>query len=73
MSMESFRPVPVYEDSTRLGFIAHMDTVSDFADHPVVPVIHPEYDGEDLALGTSGRTLENSVFPHLSGAERDVR
>lgn len=56
-----------YEDSTRLGFIAHMDTVSDFADHPVVPVIHPEYDGEDLALGTSGRTLENSVFPHLSG------
>ena len=55
-----------YEQKTKLGFIAHMDTVSDFADHAVHPVFHPEYDGEDLELGTSGRKLERSVFPHLS-------
>lgn len=54
-----------YEQKTKLGFIAHMDTVSDFADHAVQPVLHPEYDGEDLELGTSGRKLERSVFPHL--------
>lgn len=54
-----------YETRTSLGFIAHMDTVSDFADHEVNPLVHPEYNGEDLPLGTSGRTLELSVFPHL--------
>lgn len=55
------------ENNTRLGFIAHMDTVSDFTDHATVPVLHPEYNGEDLKLGESGRVLETSVFPHLSG------
>ena len=43
-----------------------MDTVSDFADHAVRPLVHPDYDGEDLKLGESGRVLEKSVFPHLS-------
>ena len=46
-----------YESRQKLGFIAHMDTVSDFCDHPVTPVITPNYDGKDLALGTSGRVL----------------
>ena len=36
-----------------LGFIAHMDTVSDFCDHPVTPVITENYDGGELPLGTS--------------------
>ena len=58
-----------YEGKTRLGFIAHMDTVSDFADHPVKPVIHENYDGKDLVLGNSGRALEVKTFPHLSGLE----
>ena len=39
-----------YESRQKLGFIAHMDTVSDFCDHPVTPVITPNYDGKDLAL-----------------------
>ena len=56
---------PGYEDRTRLGFIAHMDTVSDFADHPVSPVAHPDYDGGDLDLGESGRSLTIQTFPHL--------
>lgn len=55
-----------YEGKTKLGFISHMDTVSDFADHAVRPLVHPDYDGEDLKLGESGRVLEKAVFPHLS-------
>ena len=54
-----------YEDSKVLGFIAHMDTVSDFADKMVQPVIHENYDGNDLPLGDSGRILKVSQFPHL--------
>lgn len=50
----------------KLGFIAHMDTVSDFCDHPVTPVVTPNYDGGELALGTSGRVLSPKMFPHLS-------
>ena len=55
-----------YESCQKLGFIAHMDTVSDFCDHPVTPVITPNYDGKNLALGTSGRVLSPKMFPHLS-------
>ena len=55
-----------YESKTKLGFIAHMDTVSDFADHAVNPVVHENYDGKDLKLSESGRTLETAVFPHLA-------
>lgn len=54
-----------YEDKTKLGFVAHMDTVSDFAEHAVKPVVHENYDGSDLVLGESGRTLEVKTFPHL--------
>ena len=54
------------QELKELGFIAHMDTVSDFCDHPVAPVITPNYDGKDLALGTSGRVLSPKMFPHLS-------
>lgn len=48
-----------------LGLIAHMDTVSDFADHQVKPVIHENYDGEKLVLGECGRELDPQMFPHL--------
>lgn len=56
---------PGYEDCPKLGFIAHMDTVSDYCDHNITPVIHEHYDGKDLPLGTSGRTLSVKDFPHL--------
>ena len=36
------------EHCKALGFIAHMDTVSDFCDHAVTPVVTKEYDGKDL-------------------------
>lgn len=53
------------EDKPAIGFIAHMDTVSDFCDHNITPVITENYNGEDLALGTSGLTLSTETFPHL--------
>ncbi len=57
---------PGYESKTKLGFIAHMDTVADFCDHDIVPVVTENYNGEDFPLGTSGRALTLSDFPHLS-------
>lgn len=56
---------PGYEDRTKLGFIAHMDTVSDFCDHDIVPVVTENYDGKDFVLGTSGRTISVSTFKYL--------
>ena len=54
-----------YENKPSIGFIAHMDTVSDYCDHDIIPVVHKNYDGGDLPLGISGRTLTVKDFPHL--------
>lgn len=56
---------PGYENKTAIGFIAHIDTVSDFCDHPVNPIITENYDGADLSLGNSGLVLSSEMFPHL--------
>lgn len=56
---------PGYEDKTAIGFIAHMDTVSDFCGHEIKPVITENYDGKDLVLGESGRVLSSDTFGHL--------
>lgn len=54
------------ENAPAMGFISHMDTVSDFADHGVEPVITENYDGQDFSLGESGRVLKVTDFPHLA-------
>jgi len=54
-----------YENSPKLGFIAHMDTSPDFADSPVKVQLVKDYDGGDVPLGDSGRTLSPAMFPHL--------
>lgn len=56
---------PGYEDKTKIGFIAHMDTVSEFCDHEIKPILTENYNGEDLPLGDSGRVLTVKDFPHL--------
>ena len=56
---------PGYENRTPIGFISHMDTSPDFADSPVNVQIRADYDGEDVVLGDSGRTIAASNFPHL--------
>ena len=57
------------ENATKLGFIAHMDTAPDFSGEHVKPRIIEHYDGGDVVLGTSGRTLEVAQFPHLAGLQ----
>ena len=54
-----------YENATKIGFIAHMDTVSDFCSQEIVPMITEKYDGGYLPLGSSGRALDPAVFKHL--------
>lgn len=54
-----------YENKTRLGFIAHMDTAPDFCGTDIKPQIIKDYDGSDVVLGTSGRVLDSKNFPHL--------
>ena len=56
---------PGYENAPVIGFIAHMDTVSDYCDHDIKPMITEKYDGEALALGESGVTLSPEMFPNL--------
>jgi len=55
-----------YENCPSIGFIAHMDTVSDFCDHQIRPILTKNYNGEALDLGNSGLVLDPKVFPHLS-------
>lgn len=55
-----------YENCKRLGFIAHMDTAPDFNGNGVKPQVIENYDGEDVVLGSSGRTLKVRDFPELT-------
>lgn len=54
-----------YENAPALGFIAHIDTVSDYCEHSVCPLLTKNYDGEDFELGSSGLILSPKMFPHL--------
>lgn len=54
-----------YEDKTAVGFLAHMDTIPDFSGYNVQPRVIEAYDGKAIPLGSSGRTLDPDVFPHL--------
>ncbi len=57
---------PGYETRPAIGFIAHLDTTPDFCGEHVNPQVHGHYDGGDVALGGSGRTLCAEQFPHLA-------
>ena len=56
-----------YENKTKLGFIAHLDTSEDISGENVNPQIIENYDGEDIVLGDSGRVIKVNDFPHLKG------
>ena len=43
-----------------------MDTVSDFCDHDIKPIVTENYDGGELRLGTSDTILSPKNFPHLA-------
>ena len=55
-----------FENKIKLGLIAHLDTVSQFCEGEIHPQLHQNYDGCDLPLGDSGRTLTVRDFPHLA-------
>ena len=48
---------PGHEAAKGLGFIAHMDTVSDYCNGDINPVVTPDYDSGGLLLGNSGLIL----------------
>ncbi|MBE7004267.1 MAG: peptidase T [Ruminococcaceae bacterium] len=53
------------ENKPCIGFLAHLDTIPDFSGENVDPRVIESYDGGDVVLGTSGRTLSPDAFPHL--------
>lgn len=61
----SLPATPGCENAPALGFIAHMDTVPDFSGENVQPRLIENYDGGEVVLGTSGRTLSPEKLPHL--------
>lgn len=56
------------EQSPPIGFIAHIDIVNEFGTSEIHPQIVKEYNGGEIALGTSGRTLDTVQFPDLKQA-----
>ncbi|MBO4616828.1 MAG: peptidase T [Lachnospiraceae bacterium] len=56
---------PGYENATKLGFIAHMDTSPEASGKDVKPVIRKNYDGSDIILEGTGDILSVSRFPEL--------
>ena len=59
-------PATVEADCPTVGFLAHMDTSSDYPDDPTHPQIITNYDGGDILLGKeSGVVLSPSMFPFM--------
>ena len=54
------------EREAAIAFIAHIDTAPDFSGADVNPRVIEHYDGQDVPLGTGGRTLETAKFPALT-------
>jgi len=54
-----------YENATKLGFIAHMDTSPEASGENVKPVLHEHYDGSDIVLEGSDDILSIKRFPEL--------
>ena len=53
-----------FEECTSLGFIAHLDTAPDASGENVRPIIHENYNGDDIKLN-NGVIISREVFPHL--------
>ena len=53
-----------YENKTKLGFIAHLDTSEDISGENVNPQIVENYNGEDITL-LNGTVISVDKFPHL--------
>ena len=56
---------PGCEDKPALGLIAHMDTAPDASGENVKPILHENYNGEDVVL-PNGNVLSLKKFPFLA-------
>ena len=54
------------EDAPALGLLAHMDTAPAFSGANVEPILHENYDGNDIVLPKEGRVLRIADFPVLT-------
>ncbi|MDO4345416.1 MAG: peptidase T [Eubacteriales bacterium] len=57
------------ESAPAIGFIAHMDTAPDFPGEGVAAQVITNYNGKNVVLGESGRTLSVKEFPHLKALQ----
>jgi len=48
-----------------IGFISHLDTAPDFSGENVTPQVIENYQGGDIALGTSGDSITTTDFPEI--------
>ncbi len=53
------------KDLTPIGLCAHVDTALEASGKDVKPQLIKDYDGRDIALGTSKLVLSSDDFPHL--------
>ena len=56
---------PGCEKLPALGLIAHMDTAPDASGENVNPILHENYDGNDVTLPATGMVMKTSTFPFL--------
>lgn len=53
------------ENAPPLGFIAHMDTAPAFSGENITPIIHENYNGEDISLPFNNIVISKSGFHFL--------
>lgn len=58
-------PSPGLREAARAGLIAHMDTAPDASGENVNPILHENYDGNDVTLPATGMVMKTSTFPFL--------
>ena len=54
-----------HENAKTLGFIAHVDTVDEAPGENVKPILHENFNGEEVTLPGSGVTLKVDKYPEL--------
>lgn len=59
-------PATTSKDIPTIGFLAHIDTATDFTGKDVQPQVVENYDGEDIPLNENV-TLSTDDFPELAG------
>jgi tripeptide aminopeptidase len=63
-------PATLKKPTPTIAWIAHFDTSPETSGHKVKPIVHPNYDGRDLALpGDKGKILRAADNPELAAVQ----